>query len=93
VQRYRIEFLPAAKRDLSNLTKPQQVALATIIRGLANDPRPSGCKAVAGYRGHYRLRDGDYRIVYELKARLLLVLVVAVGHRSGIYKRMRRRLR
>lgn len=93
MRRASIEFAPAAERDLRGLPKPQREALVAIIRDLAWNPRPPGCKAIAGYRRHYRLRIGDYRIVYELKEGRLVVLIVAVGHRGAVYRRLRRRFR
>jgi mRNA interferase RelE/StbE len=57
------------------------------IELLADQPRPSGAKKLAGGDGEWRVRTGDYRIVYEVHDDVLLVLVVAVGHRRDIYQR------
>ena len=57
------------------------------IELLADHPRPSQAKKLAGGDGEWRVRTGDYRIVYEIHDDVLLVLVVAVGHRRDIYQR------
>ncbi len=61
------------------------------INALAEEPRPPGASAVRGFPGHYRLRFGDYRLAYEVQDAELAVLVVAAGHRSDVYKVLRRR--
>ncbi|MFZ1409913.1 MAG: type II toxin-antitoxin system RelE/ParE family toxin [Micropruina sp.] len=84
---YRIEVAPAAARQLRKL---DQVALRRVqaaIELLASEPRPNGAKKLVGGEGEMRVRTGDYRIVYEVHDRVLLVLVVAVGHRRDIYER------
>ncbi len=56
------------------------------IDALAHTPRPSGCTKLAGKTGRYRIRVGDYRIIYEIRDQVLLVLVLDAGHRSDIYR-------
>ncbi|WP_245617013.1 type II toxin-antitoxin system RelE family toxin [Amycolatopsis taiwanensis] len=53
---------------------------------MADDPRPAGAKKLAGGEGEWRVRTGDYRVVYEIRDRVLVVLVVAVVHRREIYR-------
>jgi mRNA interferase RelE/StbE len=67
--------------------------LARKIEALAEDPRPSDCKKLEGEDDLYRVRTGDYRIVYSIREErlVILVLVVGIGHRSDIYKALRRR--
>lgn len=57
------------------------------IGRLANDPRPRGCEKLAGGE-RYRVRQGDYRIVYSVEDALLVVWVVKVGHRRDVYRRI-----
>jgi len=53
---------------------------------LRDNPRPSGVKKLKGeYFSQYRIRDGDYRAIYQIEDDILLVLVVKVGHRKGVY--------
>lgn len=57
------------------------------IQSLAEDPRPRGCEKLAGQTNRYRVRQGSYRIVYSVEDDPGVVIVVKVGHRSGIYRR------
>lgn len=84
---YRIELSPAAVRQLRRLDRTAQRRVQAAIELLADEPRPSGAKKLVGGAGEWRVRTGDYRIVYEIRDQVLLVLVVAVGHRRDIYRR------
>ena len=84
---YRIEVAPAAVRQLRKLDRVAQRRVQAAIELLASKPRPSGAKKLVGGDGEWRVRTGDYRIVYEIHDSVLLILVVAVGHRRDIYDR------
>ena len=84
---YRVELTPAAVRDLRRLDRPAQQRIAAAIDLLADEPRPPKVKALAGRRGYLRVRTGDYRIIYTVSDDVLLVLVVALGHRRDVYDR------
>lgn len=84
---YRIEVAPAAVRQLRKLDPPARLRVQGAIELLAEHPRPQGAKKLVGGDGEWRVRTGDYRIVYEVHDDVLLVLVVAVGHRRDIYQR------
>lgn len=84
---YRIEIAPAAVRQLRKLDRPAQRRVQAAIDLLAAEPRPSGAKKLAGGDGEWRVRTGDYRIMYEIHDNVLLVLVIALGHRREIYQR------
>jgi mRNA interferase RelE/StbE len=87
---YRIEFAPRAERQFSALERSLQVRLRRRIDSLAENPRPQGIKKLAGEEDLYRLRVGDYRIIYQIKEKRLIVLVVGVGHRGEVYRGLRR---
>lgn len=87
---YRIEFAPRADRQFKALERSLQVRLGRRIDGLAENPRPQGIKKLAGEEDLYRLRVGDYRIIYQIQEKRLLVLVVGVGHRADVYRGLRR---
>lgn len=87
---YRVEFAPKAARQFRALDKGLQTRLVRRIDGLAANPRPQGVKKLAGEDDLYRLRVGDYRILYQIQEQRLIVLVVGVGHRSEIYRELRR---
>lgn len=84
---YRIEFAPAAARQLRKLDRTAQRRVPAAIELLAEDPRPTASKKLVGGTGEWRVRTGDYRIVYEIHDGSLLVLVVAVGHRRDVDER------
>lgn len=82
---YRIEFVPAAARQMKNLDPPVRRRLDAAIQVLRSDPRPRACKKLSG-REEYRIRVGDYRVLYEIEDSVLRVLVVKVGHRRDVYE-------
>lgn len=84
---YRIEVAPAAARQLRKLDHPARRRVQAAVELLASDPRPPGAKKIVGGEGEWRVRTGDYRIVYEVRDQVLLVLVLAVGHRRDVYRR------
>jgi mRNA interferase RelE/StbE len=87
---YRVEFAPKAQRQFKDLDRSVQVRLGRRIESLAENPRPQGIKKLSGEEDLYRLRVGDYRILYQVQEKRLIVLVVGVGHRSEIYRGLRR---
>lgn len=84
---YRIEVAPAVVRQLRKLDPAARRRIQAAIELLAEHPRPQGARKLVGRDGEWRVRTGDYRIVYEIQDGVLLVLVVAVGHRHDIYQR------
>lgn len=84
---YRVQVAPAAVRQLRKLDGVARRRVQAAIELLADQPRPSGAKKLVSGDGEWRVRTGDYRIVYELHDDVLLVLGVAVGHRRDIYQR------
>jgi len=57
-----------------------------LLQELAHDPRPDGCKKLRGSANSYRIRTGDYRVVYSISDDVLIIDVVKAGHRKEIYK-------
>lgn len=84
---YRVEVAPAAVRQLRKLDRAAQRRVQAAIELLATEPRPSGAKKLVDGNGEWRVRTGDYRVVYEIQDNVLLILVAAVGHRRDIYDR------
>lgn len=83
---YRVELVPSAARAFRNFDRAVQRRLAKRIDALAHEPRPAGVEKLRGTRSRYRVRTGDYRIIYEVEDDLLLVLVVRIGHRREVYR-------
>jgi mRNA interferase RelE/StbE len=87
---YRIDFTPAARRQFRKLAPETRKRLAAVVDGLATEPRPrSAVRLSGGVQNVYRLRHGDYRIVYELHDDRLVVLVIRIGHRREVYRNLR----
>ena len=82
---YSIEIKRSAARELAELPKQDRLRVIARIEQLAHDPRPSGSEKLSG-RERYRVRQGDYRILYEIHDHVLLVMVVRIGHRREVYR-------
>lgn len=81
---YVISFARGVAKDLKHIDKQTLIRIISAIKKLAADPRPHGAKKLSGYP-YYRIRVGDYRVIYAIDDGRLTVLVVKVGHRKGIY--------
>lgn len=83
---YTVQIAPAAERQLAKLDRPIRARLAEAIDKLAANPRPAGVKKLVGEENAWRIRVGDYRIVYEIHDRRLVVLIIGIGHRGDVYR-------
>ena len=83
---YTIQFKPLALRQLEKLPRDAQKRLAAKIESLRDDPFPPGSRKMEGIPDAWRVRAGDYRIVYQVFRGRLLVLVLGVGHRKDVYR-------
>jgi mRNA interferase RelE/StbE len=83
---YQIEFTKSAIKQLNKLPKNIKERIDARILDLATEPRPNGVKKLKGDENSYRIRVGDYRLIYEIYDDILLISVVRVGHRSKIYQ-------
>jgi mRNA interferase RelE/StbE len=82
---YVIQIKSAARKYLLSVDSNLRRVISRKINELADTPRPAGCKKLKGW-GTYRIRVGDYRVVYEIRDDVLIVLVVRVAHRREAYK-------
>ncbi|MEZ0611563.1 type II toxin-antitoxin system RelE/ParE family toxin [Fibrella sp. WM1] len=82
---YTIVLTRTAQKQLDKLPTVTADLLLAAIELLASDPRPDGCKKLKGRLG-YRIRKGDYRILYDIQDSVLIVNVIAIGHRRDIYE-------
>jgi mRNA interferase RelE/StbE len=85
---YQITFSHAAYRQLDDLPKPDQRRIQERVDRLSTNPRPPAAKAIKGGRGILRIRVGDYRIIYKVEDDLLVILVIRIGHRREVYRRI-----
>jgi len=84
---YEIALAPAAARQLRKFDPQVRRRVQAAIELLATEPRPSAATRLVGGAGEWRVRTGDYGIVYEIQNEQLLVLVLSVGHRREIHQR------
>jgi len=83
---YRVTLAPAAARQLRTFDPQVRRRIQAALELLATEPRPPAATQLAGGSGEWRVRTGDYRIVYELHDGELLVLVVRIGHGRDVYR-------
>ena len=83
---YRITLTPAAARQLRKFDPQVRRQMQAALELLSSSPQPPAATQLVGGAGEWRVRTGDYRIVYEIEDEELLVLVLRVGHRREIYK-------
>ena len=82
---YKIEIKRSAAKELEQLPPKDRARVATRIQSLAADPRPPGAEKLSGQE-RYRVRQGNYRILYEIQDDLVVVVVVKIGHRRDVYR-------
>lgn len=83
---FKVSIKQSVAKDLRRIPKKQVARILKRIEALALEPRPAGAEKLSGQQ-KYRLRQGVYRIIYEIKDEELVVVVVKVGHRGDVYKR------
>ena len=83
---YRVVVERAAEKDLRRLPLDVRFRVANALRSLANDPRPVRSRKLAGTKHDWRIRVGDYRVIYEIHDHVLQIIVITVGHRREIYR-------
>ena len=83
---YRVLLERAAEKDLSRLASEIHHRVITAIQALAARPRPLGCRKLAGSKNDWRIRVGDYRVVYEIADEIRIVRVNRVRHRREVYR-------
>ena len=83
---YKIELKRSAAKEIEKISnqKDRQRIVSRIAR-LATEPRPAGCEKLTG-RDNYRIRQGDYRIIYSIEDEVLVVTIVKIGHRRDAYR-------
>ena len=83
---YELRFKKSVAKDLRRLPNKDVKHILERIHALASEPRPPGCEKLSGQE-RYRIRYGDYRVVYQIEDQRLTVLVIKVGHRSDVYRK------
>ena len=83
---YAIEIKQSAQKELAKLPRNIADKIIKQIRGLADEPRPIGCKKLVDTDFTYRIRINDYRVVYSIFDQQLVIQIIKIGHRKHIYK-------
>jgi mRNA interferase RelE/StbE len=86
VAKYSLEIKHSAQRELDALDDAVFKRIDRKILGLADNPRPPGCKKLRGYRDQWRIRVGDWRVVYLIDDAAKLVTITRVAHRREVYE-------
>lgn len=85
--RYRLSIKRLASRELEAVAqKDDRRRLVTRIEALGTNSRPPGCEKLAGYADQYRVRQGDFRVVYSIDDAERIVVVFKIGHRREVYR-------
>lgn len=84
--RYKVEIKESALKSLSALPLRQQLRIRQKIDALAGNPYPPGHRKLKGEDCSYRIRVGDYRVVYDVLNDTVIVLVLRIGHRKDVYR-------
>lgn len=83
---YRIDVAPAAARELRTLDPPARRRIQAAVELLAEVPRPPAAKPLVDSSGAWRVRVGDYRVIYDIEDDRLVILVLRVAHRREAYR-------
>ena len=85
--RYRVVIKPSASKEIDAVgQKKDRQRIVLRIQSIGENPRPLGCEKLSGHLDRYRVREGNYRIVYSIDDEKLLVDIVKVGHRKDVYR-------
>ena len=88
---YSVIIQPVAQKQVEAIDhRADRQRIIKSIEQLADNPRPHGCEKLAGAKNTYRIRRGDYRIIYDIEDDRILVLVLRVAHRKDVYRRRSR---
>ena len=83
---YSIRFLRSAEKDLRRIQKSRIPTILETIEALEENPRPVGCRKLVGSESAYRIRVGDYRVVYTIEDTIRIVEIDRIRHRKDVYR-------
>jgi len=83
---YRVELAPLARKQLADLDRAMRARVVAKLEDLSDNPRPPGCKKLKGEDNLWRIRVGDYRVVFAIYDDVLFVLVARIAHRRESYR-------
>ena len=83
---YSIEVSATAERQLRKLPRAEMIRVIRAVQSLADEPRPRGCRKLQGYDDAYRIRVGNYRVLYSVDGKKIIVTVLKIAHRRDAYR-------
>ena len=83
---YNILISASAEKALKKISKKDRIKIVRLIQTLAISPLPQGVRKLIGEQSVYRVRQGNYRVIYELKNKKLIILILKIGHRKDVYR-------
>jgi mRNA interferase RelE/StbE len=86
MKRFRIEVSATAEKQLRRTPRRDQARIIRAILRLAEEPYPIGCRKLSTYDDVFRIRVGTYRVIYEVRRKQIVVVVLKVGHRKDVYR-------
>lgn len=88
MKRYNVVLTQTAEKELRRLPSRVIEKIVIVLKSLEENPRPAGCKKLKGYKNLWRIRVGDYRLIYAIEEVIMLVDVREIGHRKDIYDKL-----
>ena len=86
MERYKVEIKRSAEKEIESIQRKDRLRIIKRIWSLSDEPRPSGAKKLSGEE-KYRMRQGNYRILYQIYDEIITIVVVRVAHRRDVYRR------
>lgn len=84
--RYQIVYAPGTEKQLKRLQPTLRAKIVGAISSLAENPRPNGCRKLKNREDQYRIRIGDYRVIYSIHDKIVTVTIMKIDHRREIYR-------
>lgn len=85
---YSVGYETKAQKELGKLDKQIARRISRAVSALGTNPRPAGCRRLVGYDELWRIRVGNYRVIYTIQDTELIVLALRIAHRSEVYRRL-----
>jgi mRNA interferase RelE/StbE len=86
VTRYSVLLERAVEKELARLSSKNHDQIIAVIQALSANPRPAGCRKLVGTKNDWRIRVGDYRVIYEIADEIRVIRVNRVRHRREVYR-------
>lgn len=85
---FKIELKKSVLKDIRKIPVGYLAAIRERILQLAVDPVPNGAEPIQGYKHHYRIRIGNYRVIYEVASDIRIVTIIRIGNRKDVYRQL-----